>query len=357
MTNRPEVSIVVAARNEEAGIASCLQSIFDAEPFATRFEVLVVDGDSTDGTARLVQEFAATHPRVRLLQNPDRFAPQGFNIGIRAAEGDWLFILGAHSRYDRSYFRLCLETARRTDAENVGGCIIVAVREEGLQGNLARAVGSSRFGFGASPFRREETPEGPADTAAFGCFPRRTFEVHGLYDERLVLNQDFELNQRIRRGGGTVWLNPAIRIFYYARQDPRVMVRRSWDTGVWVAYMWTLGSYTASARHAIPAIFAASLLVPGVNVASLAAHQAAALVAATAAAIRLRDIRLLPILPPLFLGIHVAYGLGTMMGLWDVFRGRSPVSRKADIERLPPRAADLPVRRRPVPGRLRAAKE
>ena len=189
MANGLEVSIVVATRNEEAGIASCLQSIFDAEPFATNFEVLVVDGDSTDGTARLVREFAATHPQVRLLKNPHRFAPQGFNTGIRAAEGDWIFILGAHSRYDRSYFRLCLETARRTDAENVGGCIIVAVREEGLQGNLARAVGSSRFGFGASPFRRADTPEGPADTAAFGCFPRRTFEVHGLYDERLVLNQ------------------------------------------------------------------------------------------------------------------------------------------------------------------------
>ena len=353
----PDVSIVIAARNEEAHITSCLQSIFDAEPFAPRFEILVVDGDSSDGTAGLAGKFAASHPEVLLFINPHRFAPQGFNIGIKAARGNWIFILGAHSRYDPSYFRLCLETTRRTGAENVGGCVVVEVREEGLTGTLAKAVGSSRFGFGASPFRRQDPPEGPADTAAFGCFPRRTFETYGLYDERLVLNQDWELNQRIRRAGGTVWLNPAIRLQYFARQDPRVMMDRAYDTGLWVAYLWTLGPYTASARHAIPAVFTAAMLVPGVNIAALAAHQATALAAAVAQAVRFGDARLLPTLPPLFLGIHAAYGAGTLKGLWDIISGRSPVSLHATIEYLQPEThgagqpASSPAAGKPQPRR------
>jgi succinoglycan biosynthesis protein ExoA len=337
MKAAPGVSIVVAARNEAPRIVDCLQSIWDAEPFAPSFEVLVVDGASEDGTADRVREFARTHPEVRVLDNPARFAPQGFNVGIRAARGDWILILGAHSRYDRSYFRRCLEAARRTGADNAGGVVVPVTDGDGLLARMARGLARSRFGFGASPFRREAPPQGPADTAAFGCFPRRTFERFGLYDERLVLNQDWELNTRIRRGGGTVWLDPSVRVHWHVRQRPGDLVRRSFETGRWVAYMWRLGGHTVAARHAMPAAFAAALLVPGVNLAALAAHQFAAMVAAAAEARDAGDARLLAGLPPLFLAVHAAYGAGTLAGLVDLLRGRSPVKGPGVPERLPPR--------------------
>jgi hypothetical protein len=204
-------------------------------------------------------------------------------------------------------------------------------------GRVAKAIGFSRFGFGASPYRRRDVQGGPSTTAVFGCFPRATFERFGLFDERLTLNQDWELNQRIVRGGGVVWLNPDIRVYYHARQTPSAILRRAWDTGRWVAYMWKVAPYSATPRHAIPAAFVAAAALPGVGVAALAAHQAVAIAAAAVEAIDLKDPRLAVVLPPFFLGLHGAYGAGTLLGLAEVVLHRAPVSADAAIERLAPR--------------------
>jgi len=337
--DRPDVSIVIATFNEEAHVEGCLRSIFEAEPFTDSFEVLVADGGSTDRTRERIAAFAMDHPEVRLLDNPGRYAPHGFNTGIRAARGDWIFILGAHSSYDRSYFRLCLETARRTGAENAGGRVEFRTRSDGLQARITRAVGTSPFGIASSPHRRQAPPEGPASTSSFGCFPRAVFERFGMYDERLVLNQDWELNQRIIAGGGTVWMNPAIRISYFGRDEIGRMLPHLWRTGRWNAYMWAIAPHSFTIRHAIPAAFAAALAVPGMGLLALASHQAAAVAAAAIEAARARDLRLLPLLPVVFLAVHASYGAGTIAGAWDVLRRRSPVQKPRRIEFLAPRTA------------------
>jgi glycosyltransferase involved in cell wall biosynthesis len=343
MNQHPEITIIIAARNEERHIEKCLLSIYDAEPFATTFEILVVDGTSTDGTKQIVTAFAAAHPEVRLLDNPDRIAPKAFNIGVRASRGDLIFILGAHSSYDRSYFRLCVETAARTGAANVGGRPVWGTAGDHFEARICRALGLSRFAMGQSDYRREDVKEGPATTAVFGCFPRETFEKYGLYDERLVLNQDWELNQRIIRGGGTIWLNPNIVVNYFGREKIRENVSRSLDIGKWNARMWKIAPFTLTPRHAIPAVFAAALIVPGVNLAALAAHQIVAAYFAAVEGLRFKDLRVALVLPPVFLAVHAAYGFGTLTGLWEnatgCCRNKSDAGEENDykIEYLAPR--------------------
>ena len=65
----PRVSLVVIAYNEEAHIGQCLASIF-AQEGLQRFEVIVVDDASTDGTVAIVKSLEARHPELRLLQHP-----------------------------------------------------------------------------------------------------------------------------------------------------------------------------------------------------------------------------------------------------------------------------------------------
>jgi hypothetical protein len=189
----------------------------------------------------------------------------------------------------------------------------------------------------------------------FGCFPRSTFERFGLYDERLILNQDWELNQRILRGGGVVWLNPDIRVYYFARQTVRSMLSRAWETGRWVAYMWRLAPHSVTPRHAVPAAFIAIAAVPGLGLAVLAAHQVAAAGAALSEAVRLRDPRLALALPPMFLALHASYGGGTLAGLVEVVTGRKRLDRSSPVERLAPLPSPPSAGRRPPPGRQQAA--
>ena len=44
------------------------------------------------------------------------------------------------------------------------------------------------------------------DTVPFGCWKRNVFEKYGYYDVRLIRNQDIELNKRIIRGGGHIYI-------------------------------------------------------------------------------------------------------------------------------------------------------
>jgi len=60
------------------------------------FEILVVDGESTDNTRELVQELVDRYDNVFLFHNPKRLSSAARNIGIRHARGDAVLIVDGH---------------------------------------------------------------------------------------------------------------------------------------------------------------------------------------------------------------------------------------------------------------------
>lgn len=65
---QPPISVIIAARNEEENIGRCLQSIVRQNYPAERFEVIVVDDRSTDGTAAIVANYQLRYPFVKLVR-------------------------------------------------------------------------------------------------------------------------------------------------------------------------------------------------------------------------------------------------------------------------------------------------
>ena len=206
------LSIIIPTRNEAKFISRCLESILKMDPVPGGMEILIVDGMSDDGTKAILRVWAQKIPDLRVLENPDRIVPTAMNIGIKAARGKYIVRLDAHSEYPSNYLRLCLETKERTNADNVGGAFITLSKDDTLQGKLVQALTTHPFGVGDAGFRIGRG-ERWADTVPYGCYSRQAFDRIGLYDERLVRNQDYELNCRLRRAGGRIWFNPAIEIF------------------------------------------------------------------------------------------------------------------------------------------------
>jgi dolichyl-phosphate beta-glucosyltransferase len=92
------LSIVIPAYNEELRLPATLDIIFnwlDTSPYRDA-EVLVVDDGSTDSTVAVVQNRAATEPRLLLVQNPGNRG-KGFAIrhGMLEAKGDWILFSDA----------------------------------------------------------------------------------------------------------------------------------------------------------------------------------------------------------------------------------------------------------------------
>jgi hypothetical protein len=78
---------------------------------------------------------------------------------------------------------------------------------------------------GNSVFRTGVDKVMKVDTVPFGCYRRDTFERFGMYDERLIRNQDFELNYRIRKGSGRNNLSFLIVI---VRNNARESFKKLW---------------------------------------------------------------------------------------------------------------------------------
>lgn len=115
------VSVLIPMRNEKYFIARCLDSIAAQEYPKDRFEVLVVDGMSTDGSRQILQGYAQRYPFVRLLDNPRGVVPAALNIGIPEAKGEIIIRMDAHATYTSDYVRQCAELLQTTGAANVGG--------------------------------------------------------------------------------------------------------------------------------------------------------------------------------------------------------------------------------------------
>lgn len=329
------VSVIIPTRNEASLIERCLHSVFSADPVPGGLEVLVVDGMSMDGTRQILTSWCQRHPNLRVLENPRGIVPAAMNIGIRAARGEWIIRLDAHSEYPANYFTLCLETSRRTGADNIGGAVITLVQNKTWQGTIVQALTTHRFGVGNSAFRTGAR-EGWADTVPFGCYRRDVFARAGLYDERLVRNQDYELNRRLLNFGGRIWLNPAIQANYYNQSSLRGLFRQSFITGQWNPWMWFVAPYSFAWRHAVPMVFVAALLCTFLMFfivplwasvafqAILAGYFLLAVAASLQQSFRYEKWLCLP-LPILFFGYHLAYGLGSLWGLSLLFAKRAPV--------------------------------
>src|SRR5207244_4485971 len=88
----PFISVVVPVRNEERFLGHTLEQLLTQDYARERFEVLVADGRSTDGTRAVVETLQGTHPNLHLLDNPGRLSSAGRNAAVRTARGDLVVI-------------------------------------------------------------------------------------------------------------------------------------------------------------------------------------------------------------------------------------------------------------------------
>src|SRR5947209_4479772 len=87
------ISVIIPTFNLKACIRKCLESL--REQTFRDFEILVIDGGSTDGTIKIVQEFASSFPRLTWRSEKDRGVYDAMNKGVAMARGDWVYFLGS----------------------------------------------------------------------------------------------------------------------------------------------------------------------------------------------------------------------------------------------------------------------
>lgn len=319
----PFVSVVVPMRNEERHIGGCLQSLAVQDYPRDRFEVLVVDGDSTDGSRRVAEAVARqTGLPLRLLSNPRRSTPCGLNVGIAEARGDVVARVDAHAEVDPRFLSESVSALTESGADVVGGPIRSA--GDGLLGGAIALAMSSPFGVGNATFRYSREEE-YTDTVAFPTYRRNVFERLGSFSEDLEWGEDDEFHYRLGDAGGRILLTPRISSTYFTRLSLGALARQYFRYGRVKVEVLRRHPRRTRVRQLVPGAFVLALATTGV-VATLGgrfvvpfsvvagAYGLAALAASMGAA-GPEGRRYLPILPAVFACLHVSYGLGFLAGL------------------------------------------
>lgn len=222
------VSVVVAVLDEERNLTAFLDSVWAQDYPTDRVEVLVIDGGSTDGSLDIVRAAAAANPAVRVLHNSRRIQAVSFNLGIASSSGDVIALASAHTALQPTYLSTCVRLLEATGADNVGGGQDAC--GTGDFGQAVAAAYGSPFGIGGASHHYSSVA-GPTDTVFPGCFRLAVFDRVGMFDESLAVHEDYELNWRIRRSGGTVYYSPEIRTPYAVRESVGALARQYFRYG------------------------------------------------------------------------------------------------------------------------------
>ena len=255
--NAKTVSVIVPVLNEEKIIREFISSLVAQTFPVDMMEWIMIDGGSSDRTAEVIGEYANEYPLI-LLHNDGKGTPHSLNMGIMNSTGKYIVRLDAHTIYPPEYIERCVWYLDNTDADNVGGSVETVA--EGFIGSGIAHMLSSRFGVGGSEFRTGGSA-GFVDTVPFGAFRREVFDRIGLFNEKLLRSEDNDINARIRKSGGKIYLANDIISEYHCRDTVSGVLRYGVQNGNAVFRTVLSNPKAMSIRHFIPFLFVLSLLV------------------------------------------------------------------------------------------------
>jgi len=330
MKDLPKVSVIIPMRNEEKYIAKCLQSVIDQDYPKEMVEILVVDGISEDTSREIVTIFSQKYSNIRLIENPKMATTFGLNKGILESKGQVIVRIDAHSYIEPDYIRQCISALEQTGADNVGGLM----RPIGINfiGKTIALAMSSPFGIGSGRFHYAEK-EMFVDTVYLGAYRREVFNRIGMYDEELHYSEDDELNYRLIKSGGKIFLSPKIKSYYYCRSSLSSLWRQYYNYGYGKVRTLKKHKGLASCRHMVPPSFVLSIIgglvlwivnpIFGWLLLAILGSYFGLSVFTSAKISFQKGWRYFLILPITFGVIHFSYGIGFLIGLLKVFKGES----------------------------------
>jgi glycosyltransferase involved in cell wall biosynthesis len=258
----PRVSLIIPCYNEEARIDDLLRAIVAQTYPLADLEVIIADGLSTDQTRAKINEFtrSSAQPQIRIIDNPKQIIPAALNLAIRAARGELIVRMDAHTLPAPDYVALSVRAFDAGRGQDIGGVIDVAPSRNSWMGRSIAIAVRHPLGVGDARYRWAKEPC-YADTVAFGLYERKIFAQIGYYDESLLVNEDYELNARLRAAGGKIWIDPAIRSTYYSRPDLSSLSRQYFTYGFYKYRMLHQHPKTLRWRQALPPLFVFGLLM------------------------------------------------------------------------------------------------
>lgn len=338
------ITIGIIAYNEKKKLGLLLKDICAQTYDHKKIEVILVDSNSTDSTKKIMETFRDNNKEeffdVKVLSNPKRTQPCGWNVVLRNFSCDAVVRIDAHASIASNFIEKNIETLESGE-DICGGLRPNIIDESTPWKETLLLVETSMFGSSIAPYRRQQG-KNYVNSLFHGAYRREVFEKVGLFNEDLARTEDNEIHYRMQKAGYKLCFNPEIISYQHTRSHLKSMVKQKFSNGKWIGLTLSVSPKCLSYYHLIPFLF-----IIGIVACSVIAILGEPLLLEillllysmfdfvnTVSCFTMREIRpqffLLPFLFPL---THIAYGIGTLVGICQIPFWKKKIKEEKEQEK------------------------
>ena len=342
------ITVCVIAYNEENTLEKLLGQICSQDYDHSNIEIVLVNSNSTDHTKTIMDDFSNHNGdvnygfyKVQVLQNEKKTLPCGWNVALKSYSGEAILKIDAHATIPEDFVRKNVETLELGE-DIVGGFRPNIIDESTPWKETLLLAEGSMFGSSIAPYRRNQDKT-YVKSMFHASYRRDVFKNIGTFNENLGRTEDNEIHYRMREAGYKLCFDPKIISYQHVRSNTKKMIQQKYANGYWIGLTTGICPKCLSLYHFVPFAFVLAIIITtllsfiltftdckvaglgwlviiiyGITAFMWIVYWLLAFVMAAVAAIgakkEQRNITNIA-LPFLFFVLHVAYGIGTLIGM------------------------------------------
>jgi hypothetical protein len=200
----PHISVVFAARDEEEKLPAALATLVAID--YPQLEIIAVDDRSTDATSRLLDEFAAAHPQLKVVhiqELPPGWLgkPHALQNAYEVSSGEWLVFTDADVQFQRDSLRRVVSLVRDRSLDHLA--LLGDVKRSGFWDNVLISFFAMGFQLATDPYQVSNPhSRSYVGVGAFQMLKRSAYETCGTH-RRLAMEvvDDMKLGKLVKQSG------------------------------------------------------------------------------------------------------------------------------------------------------------
>lgn len=317
------------AYNEADALSGLFKDISLQDYPHNKIEVVFVDSMSTDKTYEMMEKFKETgygFRNISIVQCMKKNQASSWNAALMTARGDVIIRVDAHARIPKDF--VSRNIMNLEDGENVVGGGRPNITSDISSWKLTLlAAEDSLFGSSVASYRRPSAQKEYLDSLFHAAYRREVIAKVGGFNENLGRTEDNEFHYRIRKAGYKMCCCPDIVSYQHARNNLKYSVHQKYSNGRWIGLTLSECPGCLSYFHFAPFLFVMALLscsilaflgLPLFLYVLLAIYGMFDIVN-TVGCCTMKNVQpQFVLLPFIFPMLHIAYGIGTIVGLIQI---------------------------------------